>query len=355
MKIAMRAPLVALVLAAAPAAALAAPAPAPPPRATVLHVPVSATAPHAAVSLVAVIDAAAAEPDLVARFRRIGAAAWRDVPFERSSAGGWYAIIPAADVVPPGLEYYIAGRGGAGAPAEALHFASAEHPQPIRVDPDLYDRLEALDRARTGGRREVVALDVDGHDFGNRYHLGDRFLRAELRWTHHAFRQLHAVGFGFGAIDGETPAAAGAEAQSARHAARYGFAELRVRPHPSLFLDARATLGVSDDGFLRGIGGAITFGKPWRSNVAVGGEMLDSLGPTAFVRLQWDTAAPLLMGASIVRTDLPGAVIAADGLYVRYDVAYPVVPAFTVRASVSYGARDGAARFGGGIGTQLAF
>ena len=49
MKIAMRAPLVALVLAAAPAAALAAPAPAPPPRATVLHVPVSATAPHAAV------------------------------------------------------------------------------------------------------------------------------------------------------------------------------------------------------------------------------------------------------------------------------------------------------------------
>ena len=49
--------------------------------------------------------------------------AYHDAPFERSSAGGWYATIPAADVEPPGVEYYIAGRTTDG--AEHAHFASA--------------------------------------------------------------------------------------------------------------------------------------------------------------------------------------------------------------------------------------
>ena len=64
-------------------------------------------------------------------------------------------------------------------------------------------------------------------------------------------------------------------------------------------------------------------------------------GPTGWVRLQWDTAPPLLMGASIVRTDLPGAIIDPAGLYIAYDVAYQVADRFTMKAQVSYGARDG--------------
>ena len=73
------------------------------------------------------------------------------------------------------------------------------------------------------------------------------------------------------------------------------------------------------------------------------------------MRLQWDTAPPLLMGASIVRTDLPGAIIDPAGLYIAYDVAYQIADRFTMKAQVSYGARDGAAHFGGGLGTAVAF
>ena len=55
----------------------------------------------------------------------------------------------------------------------------------------------------------------------------------------------------------------------------------------------------------------ITLGKPWRSNVSIGGEAMGDRGPTGWIRLQWDTAPPVLMGASIVRTDLPGAIVRA--------------------------------------------
>jgi hypothetical protein len=136
---------------------------------------------------------------------------------------------------------------------------------------------------------------------------------------------------------------------------RYGFGQVRVRLHPSVFFDGRLGLGVSQDGFEQNVRGALTFGKPWRSNVSAGAEYFGGLGPAAWMRLQWDTAPPLLMGASIVRTDLPGAMISPVGLYVAYDVAFRVADQLTLRAQLSYGGRDGAARFGGGLGTAVAF
>ena len=351
-----------LALALAPAVARAQPAPAMAPtaptvptevaRATVLHLPVDTAAAGEAIELVAVVDGAWAEPLLVVRYRAMGGGAWQEAPFERSSAGGWYARIPAAAALAPGAEYYIVGRGPDG---ETAHFASAEAPQPVRVEPDVVDRLAELDRVRTGGRTESVALDVGVHDFGNRYGNDDWFARAELRWTHRVSTRLHSIGFGFGTIQGRTPDREGPAAEDAVTAGRYGLAEVRLRPHASLFVDAKLVLGVSHEGFLRGLGGAVTFGKPWRSNLSVGGEILDDLGPTAFVRLQWDTARPLLMGAAIVRSDLPGAILDSAGLYLKYDVSYRVAPSLVVRGAASYGSRDGAGRFGGGLGVETLF
>lgn len=320
-------------------------------RATVLHVPVAEAAPNTPVEIIAAIDGAWAEPTLLARYRSRGGD-WQEAPFEQSSAGGWFATIPAAAIVPPGAEYYIVGRTAAG---DIAHFASADAPQPIRIEPTLHDRLEAIDDERLEGHKEMVSLDVDGHDFGNRYKVDDAFLRAELRWTHRISRTLHSVGFGFGSIWGRTPDRDGRGALVQVALARYGTAEVRLRPHPSLFLDARLVLGVSDEGFLRGYSTAFTFGKPWRSNISFGGEILEDLGPTAYVRLQWDTAPPLLMGASVVRTDLPDAQVSSAGLYLKYDVSWRMAGGLTLRGAVSYGSRDGAGRFGGGAGVGKDF
>ena len=122
-----------------------------------------------------------------------------------------------------------------------------------------------------------------------------------------------------------------------------------------MFVDGRVGLGVSDQGFEQNVRGAVTFGKPWRSCVSLGGEYLGDIGPSAWVRLQWDTAAPLLMGASVVRTDLPGALVSRSGLYIAYDIIYKFAERLTLKAQVSYGSRDGAAHFGGGLGTAVAF
>lgn len=320
-------------------------------RATVLHVPVAEAKPGQAVELIAAVDAAWAEPVLVARYRGASATLWQEEPFRHSSTGGWYATLPAVAIAPPGAEYYIVGRGPAG---EQLHFGSDVAPQIVRVEPTEADRLEAIDLIRTQGRTETVRLDIDAHNFTNRYGNDDAFLRAEVSWTHRISRTLYSVGFGFGLIEGRTPTE-DPMVESVTRAARYGGGEVRVRVHPAVYVDGRLILGVTDDGFMTGGSGAVTLGKPWRSNVSMGAEHLDGMGGTQFIRLQWDTAPPLLMGASIVRTDLPGVLISPQGLYVRYDLDYAASPGFRLRGAVSYGARDGQAGFGGSLGTAISF
>jgi hypothetical protein len=331
--------------------ALAAPPAAP--HAIVVHVAPLVAEPGSPIELVAEIDAPFAEA-LTARWRPIGDTVWRDVLFDRSSAGGWYAALPASS--PPGIEYFIRGTDTAG--TEVAHFASEQSPHVVRVVPALYDRLESLDRTRLHDRKNEVAFDVIGHNFGNRYNLTDRFVRAELAYTRRILRELHSITFGFGSISGTTPTLSAPVAQGGGdtgHSLRYGFGGVRIRAHESIFLDARAQLGGSHDGFDGGIAGTLTFGKPWRSCVSIGGEYLGDLGPSAWVRLQWDTAPPLLMGASVVRTDLPGTDIDSAGLYIAYDVAYRVADRFAMRAQLSYGARDGKSNVGGGLGSSIDF
>jgi hypothetical protein len=318
------------------------------PHALVVHVPPLASPAGQPIELEAMIDAPYVEK-LVVHYRAVGEAAWHDTAFDRSSAGGWYASLPPA--APPGVEYYIAGTDVQG--VEVDHFASAASPHVVRVEPSLVERLEVQDRARLGDLDNEVAFDVAGHNFGNRYDLPDHFIRGEIVYTHRVLRTLHEVSFGFGSIEGRTPTEM--EDASTVKGSRYGFGQIRLRIHPSVFVDARVGLGVSHDGFGGNTRGQLTFGKPWRSCLQVGAEYMADLGPSAWVRLQWDTAPPLLMGASIVRTDLPGAVTSAIGLYVAYDVSYRLSPHVTVRGQLSYGPRDGVANFGGGAGTALSF
>ena len=336
----------------APAKAAPAPVETMPAKAAVVHVAPTSTVAGKPIEIEAMIDAPFAE-QLSVRWRAIGNTEWSDVPFERSSAGGWFASLPAA--ASPGVEYYIRGADPKG--GENLHFASAQSPHVVRVDPTLFDRLESLDRERLANRLDEVSFDVVAHDYGNRYDLRDWFVRSELVYSHNLLRIMHQVGFGFGSIAGRTPENRMPEAMGGSDVWRsmnYGFGQARMRLHPSLFLDARLGLGVDQDEF-QGLGrGSVTFGKPWRSNVQVGGEYFGGLGPVGWVRLQWDTAWPVLMGAAIVRSDLPGAIVDPAGLYISYDVAYQM-ERVTVRAQLSYGARDGSAHAGGGFGTAVAF
>jgi len=347
----MRASSILTLLLLTPAVARAQPAA--PPHASLLHVPPGQAADAEPLRLIAVIDAAISEPVIVARYRPLGSSVpYQEVPFERSSAGGYFATVPAEAVTPPGVEYYITGRDAGG--ADIAHFASEREPHPVRVEAPLVERLGESDEDRMGGRLDAVRFDFDGHNFGNRYGQHDYFFRSELAWTHSFLRTLYAISFGYGGIEGKTPETDLPGATAVKKSARYGFSEVRTRLHESIFVDLRATLGVDRDDLEYGGSGAVTLGRPWRSCLQFGGEVLRSMGPTAFVRLQWDTAPPFLMGASVVKTDLPDAVL-TDGLYIKYDIIYPLLDRLDVRAAVSYGSRDGASHWGGGAGAALAF
>lgn len=321
--------------------------------ARLLHIPPGEAEADEDLVLTAAVDGAWQEAALAARWRTIGDDTWHDAPFEASSQGGWYARIPGSGVGRRGVEYYIAGD-------PVMHFASEAAPHAVVVVPRPLDQLAALDLARHGGRRDEVAFDVTGHEFGNRFSSNrDQFVRAEARWTHQLYRALYATTFGFGAIEGTTPSASVPDAEALDRQARYGFGEVRLRAHRAVFLDARATLGISHDGFVGGVAGAVTLGRPWATSVSFGGEYLGDFSGSGFIRLQWDTAPPLLMGATLIRTNMPGAVLPSTiwrgGALVRYDVAYRVRDRVTLRAAVSVGARDGGAHLGGAFGVGYEF
>lgn len=328
--------------------------PATPTRSTVVHVPPSEAQGDQELRIVAVVDAAWTEASLVVRYRAIGSQAeFAESPFERSSAGGYFATIPAESMIRPGVEYYIVGQHPDG--SEILHFGSASAPHPISIAPTMSTRWAEKELRRLGGFASAISLNIAGQDFGNRYANADRYGRAELDFTHRILSKfLYSISLGYGAVEGETPNGRFADAISERMGARYGYAGVRLKLHKSVWVDGRASLGFDTEGFIAGGGGAITLGRPWRSNINFGAEYMQGMGPNIWFQLQWDTVAPFLMTATLYRTDWPGATL-AHGARVIYGVIYPINPRITVRGSVSFGSRDGPGSFGGGFGTSIAF
>lgn len=325
-----------------------------PTRSMVLHVPPSEAPNDQALKITAVVDAAWVETSLVVKYRPARSnQTYAESPFERSSAGGYFATVPDSAMRRPGVEYYIVGQLPNG--EETLHFASPDAPQLVAVHTTQQVRWAEEELRRLGGYRSDVDLSVQGHNFGNRYGLDDYFVRSELTWTHRLLvKTLYSISLGYGFIEGDTPESESFNAVSDSRGARYGFAEVKLRLSRSVWADGKVSMGVSRNGLIVGAGVGVTLGRPWRSNLNFGVEILDDMGPSAWFRLQWDTVPPLLMGATVYKTDLPGAEL-SGGSFIMYDVIYPVAPRVQVRANVSFGSRDGPGNFGAGAGTSFSF
>ena len=323
-------------------------------RAHVHLVPPAEAPPGQDLTLVAIVDDAWRSPALRVLYRTTGQFGWAMTELGRSSAGGYYATIPADVVRAPGVEYYVEG-----------HVASAAHPLRVRVEPASSDRWIAAETRRLGGQRSVISLAVEAQDFGA-YHrprsarlaeatIEDRYVRGELAWTHRLVSTLYAFQLGYGFLQGTTASERSPDAVDLDRQARYGFGGVRVRLHPSAWVDVRTIMGFSHDGFIFGGGGALTLGRPWRSSVTLGAEAVQDLGPRAWLRLQWDTVPPLLLGATVSVTDVPDAGT-KDGSAVAFDATYPITPRISVSANVSYAARDHfQGGFGAGLGTAFEF
>jgi hypothetical protein len=313
------------------------------------HLPPAEAAEGEAMRLRAVVDDGWQE-NLVVRYRAAAAPAGSapaEAPFELSTTGEYVAVIPAAAVRRPGFDYWIVAVGGAG--GEQARFASAASPHRVRVEPPAAHRWIDAERRRLTGLDSQVALRMGGQSFGKVGGVQDYYLRGEVDLTHRLVTLLYSVTVGFGFLEGSTPSDQAMDAVAERRMVRYGHGGARARVTSRVWLDGRMVMGFDRDGFVVGGGGRLTLGRPWRSCVELGLETIQGLGPALWVRLQWDTVAPLLMGVTATKTDLPDA-NRSDGSAIAYDVSYGLTGQLRLTGAVSFGSRG---RRPGGIGGSL--
>ena len=320
---------------------------------TVRHVPPAEAIEGRALRLVAVVDQAWGANGVLVRYRaaRQGGE-FHEVAFERSSGGGYYATIPAADVRRPGVEYTIVAQHRDG--SVVAHFATAEWPHEVRVEPDAGARWIEVERRRLDGRDSGFALQAAFVNFGTTYG-DDYFMRGEASWTHRVVTGLYSFKLGYGAIEGLTPEDRMPRAPTLDTGFRYGFGEARFRAGSRLWLDLGALLGFSHDGFAAGVRAQALIGRDDRTCVVLGGETIGGLGGSTWVRLQWDTVVPFLMSAELRKTDLPASPL-EGGQTLSYTIDYPLSLGVRLGANVSFSSRDRRpGGFGGGLSAALDF
>jgi hypothetical protein len=114
-------------------------------------------------------------------------------------------------------------------------------------------------------------------------------------------------------------------------------------------------MGFSHDGFSGLVRGLLVLGKDWRSCVQIGAEYIEDLDGAVWLRLQWDTVPPFLMGATVKDTGFPGSNI-GRGSVIAYDLTYPVTEAVAITATISYASRsERPGAIGGGLATSFEF
>ncbi len=326
-------------------------------QAIVHHVPPAEAKEREPLRLAAAVENAWAETALVVRYRAVSAAqeaAFAEVPFERSSTGAYYAVIPVAGVVRPGLVYYVVGIAKDG--REVAHFASAAAPHEVRVEPSTGLRWIEAEKRRLGGRYDRVHAYFDAISFGNELGEADYYYRSEIDWTHRVVTALYSFSLGYGFIQGETPSLRNPDdPRFVERGSRYGFGSIRLRANEKLWFDVGVLLGFSHDGFAPGVRAGITLGRDWRTCVQAGGEIVADLGNTWWIQLKWDTVPPFLMSARITSTELPGSAL-EGGASLSVHADYPLTSRINLGAKLSMNARERRpASVGGGLAVSVEF
>jgi hypothetical protein len=353
-------PLVAVLMAGAPLARAGA----------VRHVPVAEAPAGAALTVPASVERGF-ESTVTLHYRPVAGAGWKTAEFQRQG-DDWAAVIPAGQMLPPGVDYFIDLRGPGG-DAQPV-FASQSMPHRISVRRSAGDVRRDRELGQAAGRRSRFATTAEWVDFGTRTYrkdgmeraIADRYYRIDASYTYlllayplKAFRigGLRLLGTSPEVVRGDGEECPGTLDDCDVEAGFKvgGYAELRFALQEGVEIDARGTFMATKEGFNVGGRGELRFGVEDGSHVALGGELLADVGSSAFFRLGWDTVPGLPMTATVEMLDYP-ADLRAAGVRLVYGVAHPFASGLRLGARVSYQARDeliGGA--GGGLTASMDF
>ena len=303
---------------------------------------------------------------VVLHYRHPGEMDYRSAPFGRTGEG-WAAHVPAAEMIPGVLEYFIASEAQG---AMTLHFASPSAPHPLIVIGESEQRWRRELLAFHYGNRSRFQLASEYVDFGgrrviaddsgNKVDIRDHYWRLEGDYTYRILAWIYSIRLGVGLIRGDTYQLGDFDSMGQRPQLRvldpvgltYGFAEVRFRLSRIARLDLRTTLGAGPLHFDGGAGGTLIIGDEPGTHFALGIDGVTSVGARGFLRLGWNTVPRVPMSFTIEITNLPfnGNV----GGRVFLSAGYRFNRYFSASAYLGYATRD--FRIGGpGLGLNTSF
>ncbi len=305
----------------------------------VRHVPIAEA--DAGKDLALVASASPTVPKLVLHYRTLGAAQFGAQELVRRDDGAWVAVVPAAQVEAPGLEYYL---DAGGTPV----FASAQAPHQTRVEVTETAYRRTRDELRAKHRRSRIHSLVEWVDYGKHgaKDLSDHYYRidADLSYRLWAY-PLDELRVGYTRLIGEQQSLefmdCGADAPCNADAGFKvaGWFELGLAPIEGVAVDGRMMVLATQSGFALGGRGELRVGVRDGTHVATGIEYMADVGTAGFFRFGWGTVPKTPMAATVEITKLPAS--SSDlGVRCYYDIARQLSDALRLGVRIGYAARN---------------
>lgn len=294
---------------------------------------------QAGVAIELTAKAPATTAQLIAHVRNPGEKTYAALEFVRRDADNWVAVIPAARVVAPGVEYYVdAGR--------APVFATPDWPHRIAVRVANDDMRRQRDQIRSDYRRSRIGVVGEYVDFGShsRDHveLADRYYRIDADFTYRLWAYpIETLRVGYTRLIGDADSNMCTPAPCTDQAGFKvgGWFELGLGVVEGFHIDGRATVMATREGFGAGARGEARVGERDSNHVALGAEYLQHVGASGWARLAFTTLPRLPMAMTVEATRLPASDAVTTGIRLYYDVTHELIPGIRAGARLGYAAR----------------
>lgn len=280
------------------------------------------------------------------RWRPVGDADWRAARFQLDPDGSWRATVPAGDVRPPGLEYWL--NGADGAPV----YGSVRAPQRIVVMGSAAQLRQGIELFRHDFRRSSAEAHVGQRWFGPADGVADQTTTVGASYRYRSFRGLRSVQFGVERLRGATWEPSGGLPVAVDPAGYdVGHATLEVGPVLPLGLSGTLYLGAGVNGFTAGGGGSLRLGLEPGTHVTIAARGIDGAGWTAGLGLHWATV-PRAPMAAVVEVSTAPTSSADPAVLGRFDLHPRIGEQASLDLSLGYQARRadlGGLMAGGGV------
>ncbi len=282
-------------------------------------------------------------------YRRVGDPSFHRAGLQKDGDGYLRGRIHGAEVLVPGLEYFVEIANAQGRSGSAI--GSPESPRRIAV---RSESLEAIRETRNRSRVSMIATYLDYSTFDNRGEGDDYTDRFALFETDFLFRLrrpwLYGVRVGMGVLNGEGGFKDEPEPREAGF--QYGYTEFEFRTKPTRAYLVRLIAGLGRDGLGFGAEGRVRFGEEEASNLSFALSSLEDVGFLSEVRMQWAAMESLPLGLAVGVTDQPNN---GDlGVRLSADLGYRALSWFEPTIRVSYQGRS-VRHSGLGVGLGMVF